>query len=179
MLQKSNTFKVLECFMQKPNKEYTLKEISQTINLAHTSVKKNLNELIETKLINKKTETKGKRTYPTYKANKQNPQFTNYKKINNLTKILESNLTNYLKEKLMPKTIILFGSYERGEDEENSDIDIYVQAKKEELNLKKYEKILQKKIQIQFNPKIETYPNELKNNIINGTKLHGYIEVFK
>jgi predicted nucleotidyltransferase len=178
MLQKSTMLRVLECFMQEPNREFTLKDISQIIKLAHTSVKTNLEKLTKMKLINEKLEKKGKRTYPLYKANKLNSDFTKYKKINNLTKILESGLKEYLKEKLMPKTIILFGSFDRGEDEENSDIDLYIEAKEEKLDLKKFEKILKRKIQLQFNQNINNYPNELKNNIINGTKIHGYLEVF-
>ena len=37
--------------------------------------------------------------------------------------------------KLAPKSIVLFGSYQKGEDIENSDIDIFVECKKEKLNI--------------------------------------------
>lgn len=74
---------------------------------------------------------------------------------------------------------MLFGSYLRGEDIEDSDIDIFVEAKKQNINLSIFEKKLKRKIQILFNEKFNTYSKELKNNITNGIILKGYLEVFR
>ena len=74
----------------------------------------------------------------------------------------------------MPKSIILFGSYSKGEDTETSDIDLFVECKSEELNLKIFEKRLERKIELHFKERFTLYPKELKNNIINGIVLHGF-----
>ena len=79
----------------------------------------------------------------------------------------------------MPKCIILFGSYSRGEDTETSDIDIFVEAKKQRIKIDKFEGVLKRKIEIHFNEDFNNYSKELKNNIINGDALYGYLEVFK
>jgi len=47
-----------------------------------------------------------------------------------------------------------------------------------QLNLKKYEKELKRRINIFFESNFEKLSNELKNNIINGVILSGYLKVF-
>ena len=79
----------------------------------------------------------------------------------------------------MPKVIILFGSYCRGEDIEESDIDIFIESKKQEINLDRFERALKRKIEIHFNDNFNNYPKELKNNILNGCVLYGYLEAFE
>lgn len=77
--------------------------------------------------------------------------------------------------------IIVFGSYARGEDTEDSDIDLYVEtSSKKKPNLKKYEDRLKREIQLFVYKDIHKIKNkELANNIINGIALNGYVEVFK
>ena len=88
----------------------------------------------------------------------------------------ESGLIEYLEEKLFPKVIVLFGSYRKGEDMIDSDIDLFVECKKEELNLSLFEKKLKRKIQLHFKEDFNSFPKELKNNIINGIVLYGFLE---
>lgn len=179
MLQKSSMFRTAEVFFLNPSKEYYLMDISRTIGLAHTSVKKNLDKLVKQGLITESIEKKGNRKFPLYKANADNKLFKMHKIIYNINSILESNLIEFIEEKLMPKSIVLFGSYARGEDNENSDVDLFVECRKEELNLKNFEKKLNRKIELHFNDKFASYPSELKNNIINGIVLSGFLEGYK
>ena len=79
----------------------------------------------------------------------------------------------------MPKSIVLFGSYQKGEDSENSDIDLFVECDKEELDVKIFEKKLGRKIELHFKKDFTLYPKELKNNIINGIVLSGFLEGYK
>ncbi|MCD6464256.1 nucleotidyltransferase domain-containing protein [Candidatus Woesearchaeota archaeon] len=74
--------------------------------------------------------------------------------------------------------IVLFGSCARGEDIETSDIDLFVQAKEKALSLTKYENLLNRKISLFFKQNFLKLSNELKNNIINGIVLKGYLKVF-
>ena len=168
-----------EIFFISPSKNHYLIDISRNLSLAHTSVKNNLRELVKLGIILKSAEKKGKRSFPLYKAHLENKLFKKYKIIYNISLVLESNLIEFIEEKLTPKSITLFGSYSRGEDIEDSDIDLYVQCDTEELNLKPFEAKLKRKIELHFNRNFNTYPKELKNNIINGIVLSGYLEGYK
>lgn len=79
----------------------------------------------------------------------------------------------------MPDAIFLFGSASRGEDKENSDIDIYVKLKSSGINTESFEKQLRRKINILFEENFKELSPELKNNIVNGIKLKGYLDLFK
>lgn len=178
MIQICNTEKTLKYFFINPTKKASLLEISRTTNLAHTSTKKNLDKLLKLNLIKKSIEIRGTRKFPLYSANINNI-FKNNKIIYNLHTLLNSGLMEFLEDNLTPKSIVLFGSYLRGEDLENSDVDLFIECKKQELNLKKFEKILNRKIELHFNPSFLTYPMELKNNMINGYVLKGFLEGYK
>lgn len=179
MLQKSSAYRTAEIFFTMPHKEHYLMDISRNIKLAHTSVKKNLNQLVKIGLITESVEKKGGRTFPIYKANKDNKIFKRYKIIYNLSSVYDSGIIDFIEEKLMPKSIVLFGSYQRGEDTENSDIDLFIECEKEELNPKTFEKKLGRKIELHFKEDFTLYPKELKNNIINGIVLSGFLEGYK
>jgi len=72
----------------------------------------------------------------------------------------------------------LFGSASIGEDTEQSDIDLYVDSKTKELNLEKYKKLLKRKINILYEEDFNKISPELKNNLINGVILKGYLKAF-
>jgi len=179
MLQKSSMSKTLEVFFDNPMKEHYLMDISRSLGIAHTSIKKNLVHLIKLGLITEKIIKRGKRKFPVFKSNIENKYFKKYKIISNLSILSESGLIEYLEEKLFPKVIVLFGSYRRGEDIADSDIDLFVECKKEELNLSLFEKKLKRKIQLHFKEDFNSFPKELKNNIINGIVLYGFLEGYK
>ena len=92
--------------------------------------------------------------------------------------IKETGLLDYLYEKCMPDAIILFGSVSKGEDVEESDIDIFMQCKETNLKLDVFERALSRKIQIHFADDFNKLSKELRNNIMNGIVLKGYLEVF-
>ncbi len=178
MLQKSSILRTLEPFFIEPSKEHYLLDLSRRIKLAHTSVEKNLRKLINAGFVEKNVLKKGKRAFPVYKAKVNSTLFRRHKKIYNLTSILESGLIEHL-EQLAPKSIALFGSYSRGEDLGESDIDIFVECPQEALDLKKYEKKFSRKIELHFQENFTSYPKELKNNIVNGIVLSGFLEGYK
>ena len=179
MLQKSSIIKTMEIFFLEPTKKHYLIEISRKTGIAHTSIKKNLNKLLDNKIIKKETEIKASRKFPIYTANIDEKQYKNYKTISNIQSIIEKRLIKYIQDKLMPKSIVLFGSYARGEDTEESDIDIFVECKSKKISLEKFEKELNRKIQLHFKQDFTKYPKELKNNIINGVTLSGFLQGYK
>ena len=142
MLQKCSILKIAEVFFNEPTKNHYLTEISKKGKLSHTSTKKHLQELKKQLIITESIEKKGSRKFPVFKAEINEANYKNYKKVSNLLTLKISNLTNFLKDNLMPKSIILFGSYSRGEDIEDSDIDLFLECKEEKLDLSKFEKKL-------------------------------------
>lgn len=179
MLQKGSMLMTAEIFFIEPTKKHYLMNISRNIRLAHTSVKRNLTKLVKEGIVNKSVEKKGGRKFPIYAANTDNKVFKKYKIVYNLSAILESGLIEFIEEKLTPKSIVLFGSYQRGEDNEGSDIDLFIECKEEELSISAFEKKLRRKIELHFKKDFTSYSKELRNNIINGIILSGYLEGYK
>jgi|TARA_Y100000310_G_scaffold345857_1_gene471568 predicted nucleotidyltransferase len=115
--------------------------------------------------------------YPSYIAT-NNEIFKLYKRNDIIIRIHESGLTEFLEGEFTPDAIILFGSASRGEDIENSDIDLLIISKKKPVNLMKFEKKLNRKINILYESSTKNLPNELLNNIINGIVIYGYLKVY-
>src|SRR3989338_6616930 len=179
MLQKSSIDRTAEVFFKNPTKEHYLTDISRTVGLAHTSVKNNLDKLIKLGLIAESVEKKGGRKFTLYKANSDRKLFRKYKTAYNISAIFEYKITEFIGDKLMPKSIVLFGSYQRGEDTEESDIDLFVECEKDALDISSFEKKLGRKIELHFNNDFSSFPKELKNNIINGIVLSGFLEGYR
>jgi predicted nucleotidyltransferase/DNA-binding transcriptional ArsR family regulator len=175
MIQKNNKYIILEEFFDYPRKDFQVREISRKTRIAQPSVTNHLKTLLNEKLILK--EKKG--IYPAFRANRENESFKTYKKTNMILRIHQSGLADYIYDNCLPNTIILFGSAALGEDTEESDIDLFVQSPEKKLNLDKYEKMLKRKISLFFEEKFTKLNNELKNNIINGISINGFVEVFK
>ena len=116
-----------------------------------------------------------------YTADKTNSIFLMEKKFYNMRSLYVSGLVEFIKEELSSPVIIVFGSYSKGEDIENSDIDLYVETpSNKKINLEEFEKKLLRRIQVFRHKEIREIKNiHLKNNIVNGAILNNYIEVFK
>ena len=103
-----------------------------------------------------------------------NDKFRNLKRIHNIKKINNSGLVDSLKERFPLTTIVLFGSYSRGEDTEKSDIDVAIFGKEKGVELEIFEKRLGRRINTEFVDFKKISP-ELKESIINGIILEGDI----
>ena len=116
-----------------------------------------------------------------YSADRSSKSYLLEKRLFNIKQLFDAGLIEYLIKEYHNAPIILFGSYSRGEDLENSDIDLYLESpKKGKPNLSKFEKSLQRNIQIFKHKTINGIGNkELANNIINGITLNGFLEVIK
>lgn len=179
MLQKDNRYKILRLFFEDPSPKgigFQLREISRKVAIAPTSIKKYLTELEKGEFIIKtKHRIYG---YPVYYANRDNQNFKFIKKLDTVLKIKESGLLDYLSENCMPDVIVLFGSSAYGEDLKDSDIDLFVMSKREKLDLDKFERRLNRKVNIFFSNNFNKLSKELRNNIVNGVILKGYLKVF-
>ena len=187
MLEKYNRWRVLRVFFDDPNPKgagFQLREISRKSNLSPSSVKICLDDLSSPGepqshrpgyplIIKSKHRIHG---YPVYWANRASELFRFYKKMDMVLLIRKSGLLDFLWEKCMPDVIVLFGSAAIGEDLKDSDIDLYLQCREKPLKLDKYERILKRNIQILFEDKFEKLSPELRNNILNGIILKGYLK---
>jgi len=100
------------------------------------------------------------------------------KRIDNLRTIHETGLADALEQAFAGATIILFGSYSRGEDTLTSDIDIAVVGRKEKsIDLNRFERLMERKIILQFYPSFSVIHKHLKENLCNGIVLAGGIEL--
>ena len=170
MIEKSTNIKVLEAFFENPSAKFHLRELSRKLGLSMPTVISATNALSKEKLIVRIT---GKVVTEVY-ANRENARFLQYKRINNLEQVYDSGILEYLSTMYnRPKLVILFGSYSRGDDVEQSDVDIaIVTAKRLYLDLSAYEKRLGRKISIhEF--EIGQVSNGFKANLANGIVLEG------
>ena len=178
MFNDYNKLKVLRVFFDNPLPEgggFQLRELSRKIKLAPKSVKIYLKELEKEGLITvKKHRAHG---YPLYYANRDSEDFLFCKKINTLLLIKESGLIEYLNDACIPDVIILFGSAAKGEDTTASDLDLFIQCKEKKFELEKYEKFINRNINIFFDEDVNKLSKELRSNIINGVILSGYIDL--
>ena len=110
--------------------------------------------------------------------NRDEEKSISLKRVENIKNIYNSQILDYMEKELPGGTVILFGSYSRGEDTDSSDIDIAVIGRKDKiLNLDKFEKILNRKININFYDSWKKIDIHLKNNILNGIVFTGGVEL--
>ena len=168
MIQKCSLMKVLEVFFKEPTTIHFIREISREINLAPTSVRNNLNNLLKEKLIIEKKSN----PFDGYIANRDNEELIFFKKTYNLSTLYE--LKKFIESSIHPIAIVMFGSYSRGEDVESSDIDILVLSKiKKNINLENFEKKLERKINLIILKNINELDEIIKKKINNGIALFG------
>ncbi len=139
--------KFTKYFLENPYDEVYLREIAKKVNLSPSASKKYADILVKKKII---IEEK-KSNLRLFRANNPNLFYKSLKKANSINKILNSGILNELLEKSINITsVVLFGSVAKGEDSFESDIDILVIGKKGEFREEKFEKKLDKSIQLHF-----------------------------
>ena len=172
-LFKNNTYRILELFIEFPTKDFSVRGLARELKLSHATVIKYIADLEKLGFIKKKEAT----LYPTYFANTESQKYKFYKKNWLVFKIIESGVIDYIQKETLPTSIILFGSGAKATFTDKSDIDIFVEANETKLDLSKYEKKLNRKINSLFEQNINYLSKELRNNIINGVVLYGFIKI--
>jgi len=150
------------------------REIAKALGVSPTAVASSVKKLGEGNLVLvEKT-----KTINFVSLNRDEPKAMDLKRIENLKGVYLSGLSDYLEKELAGSTIILFGSYAKGEDTVTSDIDIAVIGRKDKpLRLETYEKMLGRKINVNFYGSWKGIHAHLKNNILSGLLLHGSVEL--
>jgi len=158
----------------KAGEKLSQREVAKILDVSPTAVSNSVKKLKDSNLI-KIEKTK---TINFISFNRDEQKAIELKRAENLKNIYLSGLSDYLERELAGATVMLFGSYSRGEDTNTSDIDIAVIERKDKmLELEKYEKILNRRINVNFYDSWKKIHENLKNNILNGIILHGGVEL--
>jgi predicted nucleotidyltransferase/DNA-binding MarR family transcriptional regulator len=178
----SSKQRVLEVLFRYPDKEFSLTELAKLAKIAKANIGIILNELQKSGFL----EITRLSNLWRVKANQKSWNFIRAKIVYNLNFVYQSGLVEFLADNFKnPKSIVLFGSFRKGEDISGSDIDIAIEndsLKDNEIislrELSEFEKIIERKIQIHLFNRDKININVF-NNIANGIVLSGFLEVKK
>ncbi len=182
LYEETSKNKIINILFRYPEKEFSLSDLAKESCVAKANIGKILDEFQKDNLITIEKLSKIWRI----KSNQTNWIFVKNKIANNLSFIYRSGLVEFLVEHFKnPKVISLFGSFRKGEDISNSDIDIAIESDEIEeykiielKELSEFEEIIGRRIEIHlFNRK--NININLFNNIANGIILWGFLEVKK
>ena len=154
----------------------SLRAIAKELKVSATAVSKAIRGLEKEQLVKLKKE--GEMNVLLTELNRDNSDAVVFKRSENLKLVHESGLVDFLEGKFPGSVIVLFGSYSYGEDTIKSDIDIAViGSKQKDIDLNRFEKILEREININFYPCFADINKNLKSNIFNGIVLVGRINL--
>lgn len=152
------------------------RQISLYLNVSQPAVMKSIPTLEKERFVKVQQDKASKRW--SIELNRSSQTVMQLKRVDNLRQMYESGLVDFLEKEFAGATIILFGSYARGDDLINSDIDIAVIGRKDKLfEVSTYEKLLERTININFYESFNKIHKHLKENLFNGIVLIGGIEL--
>lgn len=152
------------------------RRISNILEVSQPAVNKALPRLEKENLIKIEQDKESKRW--SIELDRDNQQVIWLKRADNLKQIYESGLAQFLTDNLAGSIIILFGSYAFGEDTDKSDIDLAVFGiKQKNINIEKFEKILERNIIINYYSSFKPIEKYLLNNLLNGITIKGTVEL--
>ncbi len=169
---KNNMYRMIEIFIEHPTKNFSIRELARMLKLNHSTVINHIGKIFKLGLIKKNKET----LYITYYANVNDEKFLLYKKQHMIFKIVDCGIIDHIQKQTLASSIILFGSSAKGTFTEVSDIDIFVEAEETKVDLRFYENKLKRKVNLLFESNINDLSKELRNNIINGTVVYGFVK---
>ncbi len=170
---------ILRLFFDSPRRKYHIREVASLVGVAPRTAKRYLENMREMKLLSLSKD----KLYDSYVADIESVDFKNSKVFYVMKKIRDSGLVDFIERKFNYPAIILYGSASRGEDVENSDIDIFVVAKKcEDVNVDKFSQFIGREMHVMCMSEgsFKSGKNsELINNVINGIVISGFLEAFE
>lgn len=158
-------------FFEDCYRRISVREYAKIIKVSPPTASKILMEYHKEGLLKKQED----RNYLFFFTNKENKVFIELSKVYWMDRLKE--VVEYIENKTVNPTIILFGSLSKAEVTPESDIDITIISSKKNISLEDYEKKLKRKIQVFWFDNFREIPKELKNNILNGYSLSGKVEI--
>jgi len=175
---RESSFQIARLIFDYPNKVFHLRQIAKETGFSTTAVVQSISDLQRFHII--KVEKTDVTT--NIKADLDSDAYLFYKRVFNLYRLERYLVVHTLKETFNPEAIVLFGSYAKGEDIEESDIDILVLTKnKAKGDISKFlavcEKECKRKINLHILVSLEKSTPEFRNAVANGIVLYGYLKV--
>lgn len=150
--------------------------VSMSLNVSQPAVSKALPQLEKEGWIKVEKDKDSKRL--SISLNRDNHLVVWMKRADNLKQVYDSGLAQHIYDNLPGATVILFGSYAFGEDTVNSDIGLAViGAKKKDIDMEKFEKILERVINISYFESFRKIDKHLLNSILNGIIIKGAVNL--
>ncbi|MGV8171148.1 MAG: nucleotidyltransferase domain-containing protein [Candidatus Woesearchaeota archaeon] len=150
--------------------------IAKLLNVSQPAISKALPLLEKESLIIVKKDSISKRL--SIELNRDDTRALWLKRVDNIKQIYDSGLVQFIRDQLPEVTVILFGSYSNGEDTIHSDIDLaIIGTRYKGLDLKKFEKILERDISINNYESFKKIDKHILNNVLNGIVLKGAVEI--
>jgi len=165
----------LRLFFEFPSREYNVRDVARNLKIAPATASKELKILAKKGILKRRVY----KNFNFYQANLESDLYKDLKLFNNIRQIKESGFLNAINKFYLKPSITIFGSASFGMDNETSDIDILIisESTKKFLELNKYEKLLNRKIQLFIVNDIRDLRNKhLINNVINGIVIQGHIK---
>ena len=177
---RESVFKVAELIFNYPNKTFYIRMLEKETKFSTTAIIDSINELKKYDII----QVEETPLTTNIKANIESEAYRFYKLVFNLYRLKRYLFIDELVKIFNnPGAIVLFGSFAKGEDVEESDIDVLIISnKKRVLNEFEpftimYEKELNRTINVHLLTSLDKSSNEFKNAVANGIVLHGYLKI--
>jgi len=175
-----NRSAVMALFLDNPKRSYHVRGVARALVISPRTAKKYLSVLArDGMLIREKSGI-----YENYRADRQSQEFRDLKVFHTIRKLRACGVIGFLESKFNYPAIMLYGSAARGEDDEGSDIDIFVvtKTKAKDIDAEAFAKKLGRGLHVMVmdeNDIRSAKSKELLNNAINGVVVSGFLEVFK
>ncbi|WP_424359669.1 nucleotidyltransferase domain-containing protein [Methanocella sp. MCL-LM] len=174
-LNSENWIKILKLYFDEPTVKLHISEVARRTGLTPRGAQYILNSLRNDGLLH--NESNG--IVNNYWGNYDNEKFMGLKRSLNLNSLYSSGLISTLESFYNnPRCIVLFGSYARGEDTLNSDIDIAIETFQGDYpDLRQFEEQLKRPISIHLIEDVKKENANFINSLANGIILSGYLNV--
>lgn len=150
-------------FFEHTLRRWHFEDLVRESKLSRERVNHFLKELLKTKLV-KRVKPRNKQPY--YLANHLLPKFRFEKRFYGLKFLEESGLFEHLATCSEIKTAILFGSFSRGDWGRSSDIDLFIYGQDTQFNRGKFERSLNREIQLFSYPTLEKAKTFLEPKVL-------------
>jgi len=176
LYQKIKQLTVLKLFLENPHDSYYLRESARLLKMDPMTVKRALSLFVADRIL-LKTEDKNQILY---KANIESPAFRHLKISYNISWLQKKRVTKFLIHHMNTVTsIVLFGSYSKGENDSESDVDILTISLSQNTPVAEISKLLNRDVNlINFTP--AQWSQQAKTNkafyldvILDGIVLYG------
>ena len=175
MITKSIKERIAAFFFEHPTRRLRVRRIEREARVPLPSAIRYAKDLTRDGILKRETES----GVTFYSADRSNSTYLFEKRLWNLRHIRESGLLDRLREEYGRPTVVLFGSFARGEDTEYSDADLLViTPSTRHIIVDNPHWTGTRKLHILQHKSLREIPNkELVNNIANGIVLEGFLEI--